>query len=174
MANPLDSVIQWYTTANDSIRVTRRVLTKGIKSALPKKHAFLNRPAEECSSLLDSGADELKRVVVLALTAIFERTLRDHLTEIPKAMLPPGDPHHDAVREQLIADIEFWNISARVLDVFPGVAAEVRGEVKQISEYRNWVAHGHTVAKPAPSNVIPEKAYERLTRFLDQAGLLSP
>jgi hypothetical protein len=154
------------------MRVTRRVVTQGINGAITDKHVFFFHSPEECESLLDAGDDELRRVVVMALVAIFERTLRDHLTEIPKAAIPPGDPHRDAVRVQLIADIEFWNISSRVLDVFPAVAAEVRGEVKQIIEYRNWVAHGHTVAKLAPSNIIPTSAYDRLTKFLDQAGLL--
>ena len=54
-----------------------------------------------------------------------KRTLRDYLIEIPRTVLPPGDAHRDAVREEIIEDIEFWNVSARVLEVFPAVAPAV-------------------------------------------------
>jgi hypothetical protein len=174
MANPLDAVMQWYRTALDSLRVTQRTLNQGIAGAVPDKHVFFGQPLADCTSWLDSAKEELERFVVLALTAIFERTLLDYLTQIPQTALPPGDPHRDAVREEMIKDIEFWNISSRVLEVFPAVDANVRGQVKQIIDYRNWVAHGHTLAKPAPSNVIPAKAHQQLTDFLVQAGLLPP
>ena len=37
------------------------------------------------------------------------------------------------------------------MEVFPGADPAVRGHVKQIIDYRNWVAHGQTLAKPAPT-----------------------
>jgi hypothetical protein len=112
--------------------------------------------------------------VVLALTAIFERTLRDYLVQMPLTAVPPGDPHGDAVREEIVKDIELWNISTRVTEVFPAVDPAVRGQVKQIVAYRNWVAHGHSLAKPAPTNVVPVQAHQVLTTFLLQAGVITP
>ena len=50
----------------------------------------------------------------------------------------------------------------------------MRGQVKQIIDYRNWVAHGQTLAKPAPTNVVPVKAHQVLTDFLLQADVIMP
>jgi len=173
MANPLDPVMEWFRTAFDSIRVTQRTLTQGLAGAVTNRHVFYGQPLTDCKAQLQAAKEELERLVVLALTAIFERTLRDYLVQMPLTSLPPGDPHGDAVREEIIKDIEFWNIS-RVLEVFPVVDPDVRGRVKQIVDYRNWVAHGHTIAKPAPTNVVPVKAHKDLTTFLVQAGVITP
>jgi hypothetical protein len=173
MANPLDPVMEWYRTALDSIRVTQRTLEKGLAGAVTKRHVFYGQPVADCTARLQAAKEELERLVVLALFAIFERTLRDYLVQMPLTSLPAGDPHGDAVREEIIKGIEFWNFSTRVLEVFPGVSSAVRGQVKQIVDYRNWVAHGHTLAKPAPTNVVPVKAHQALTAFLRQAGLLT-
>jgi len=53
-------------------------------------------------------------------------------------------------------------------EVFSGVDPVVRGQVKQVIDYRNWVAHGQTLAKPGPTNVVPVKAHQVLTAFLVQ------
>jgi hypothetical protein len=174
MANPLDPVMSWYEAALDSIRVTQRVLNQNIAGAVTHRHIFYGQPPADCVARLDAAKDELARVAVVALTAIFERTLRDYLTQLPRSAWPPGDPHRDAVREGLVRDIEYWNISDRVLEVFPVVASQARGLVKQIIEYRNWVAHGHTLTKPAPTNVTPDQAHKRLSDFLIQSGVITP
>jgi hypothetical protein len=174
MANPLDPVMEWFRTALDSMRVTQRTLDKGLAGAVTNRHVFYRQPLTDCTARLQAAKKELERLVILALTAIFERTLRDYLVQMPLTALPPGDPLGDAVREEIIKDIEFWNISTRVTEVFPGVDPAVRGQVKQIVDYRNWVAHGHALAKPAPTNVVPVKAHQQLTAFLLQAGVITP
>jgi len=174
MANPLDPVMEWYRTALDSMRVTQRTLNKGLAGAVTNRHVFFKQPLTDCTARLQAATEELERLVVLALTAIFERTLRDYLVQMPLIALPHGDPHGDAVRDEIIKDIEFWNISTRITEVFPGVDPAVRGQVKQIIDYRNWVAHGQTLAKPAPTNVVPVKAHQVLTDFLVQAYVIMP
>jgi hypothetical protein len=172
MANPLDPVMEWRQTALDSFKVTKRVLDQAIPRVVTDRNIFSKMNASESAQYLQTAALELDRLVVLALTAIFERTLRDSLIQVPRSAFPPGDPHRDAVREEIVKDIEFWNISSRVVEVFPAVDPVVRGQAKQVIDYRNWVAHGHTLARRAPSNVIPAEAYQRLTDFLVQAGIV--
>jgi hypothetical protein len=174
MANPLDPVMDWLRTAVDSMRVTQRTLDRGLAGAVTSKHVFYRQPPADCRARLQAAQEEIERLVVLALTAIFERTLRDYLVQMPLTTLLPGDAHGEAVREEIIKDIELWNISARLMAVFPGVDPAVRGQVKQIVDYRNWVAHGHTRAKPAPTNVVPVRAHQALTAFLLQAGVITP
>jgi hypothetical protein len=161
-------------TALDSMRVTQRVLNLNLPGVVTIRHVFFHQPVADCTARIQAAKEELQRLVVLALTAIFERTLRDYLVQMSLTALPPGDPHGDAVRAEIVKDIEFWNISARVMDVFPGVDPAVRGDVKQIIDYRNWVAHGHTLARPAPARVVPVKAHQVLTAFLVQAGVITP
>jgi hypothetical protein len=173
MDNPLDPVIDWYRTANDSLRITQRVLNQGIPNAVTTKHSsFFSHPVPASVAKLGSAKNELDRLVVLALTAVFERTLRDHLVQIPRSAIVPGIPLVDAVRGQILLDIEYWNISSRVIEVFQSVDPNVRGLARQIIDYRNWVAHGRTIIEPAPSNVEPIRAHLHLTDFLKQASIV--
>ncbi len=173
MTNPLDSIIAWYTTAKDSIRVTRRVIEKSTAGIITKKHVFHGKAKNESETSLNRALVELNQLVVLALTAIFERSLRDYLCDLPVIAPSTSDPHQNAVRDEILKDVRFWNISSRVLDVFVTVEPTLRGEVKQVIDYRNWVAHGRTTAEPPPVIMTPAKAYERLTEFLTQAGILN-
>jgi hypothetical protein len=172
MTNPLDGIMAWYTTAHDAHRVTRRVIEKATPKIITKKYVFHGKAQSENEADLDRAIEELNRLVILALTAIFERTLRDHLCALPVIASPSGNPHHDAVRSEILKDVEFWNISSRVLDLFATVDGTLRGEVKQIIDYRNWVAHGRTSAGPPPVVMTPAKAHLRLTAFLTQAKVI--
>lgn len=175
MPNPLDPVVAWFDSARDALRVTQRVLTQAVPGAITSRHsAYFGRPITDCAREIETAKQELERVTVLALTAIFERTLRDHLVIFPTVHLPVAPAIADAVRQEVIKDVEFWNISSRVVDLFQVVNVNLRGRAKQIIDYRNWVAHGLTIAKPPPSNVVAALAYKDLTAFLIQAGLATP
>lgn len=171
MTNPLDPIIAWYTTANDALRVTRRVIVTGIAGAVTDKHVFDGRPPAENEAALDRAKDELDRLVVLGLVAVFERALWDHLSALP-LLLAAGDPVRERVRAEILKDIEFWNISSRVVELFPPVDPALRGQVKQIIDYRNWVAHGQTQSQPPPIVIPPTVAHQRLTAFLTQAKVI--
>jgi hypothetical protein len=174
MNNPLDPVLSWYRTALDSMRVTGRVVRQGIVTALTARHVFYSQPVADSERQLEEAREELERLVVLALTAVFERTLRDFVTALPQVAVPAGDPFGEAVRQELVADMEFWHFSQRLIEVFRDrVAADLRGQVKQIIDYRNWVAHGHTLALPPPTNVLPVVAHQRLTDYLVAAGVIA-
>jgi len=172
--NPLDEVMEWFQTARDAIRVTERIVTQKIPRAIIRKHRFHGQSEAACCELLTSSLDKLTHHVILGLTAIFERTLRDHLRKSPVLMAPTGDPHLDGVRSEILKDIEFWNLSARVVELFPSVDGNVRGLVRQIIEYRNWVAHGHSLGTSAPLKLEAIDAHRNLTTFLVQAGVISP
>ena len=170
MTNPLDASLAWYTTARDSLRVTRRVLDTDIAGAISDKHIFFTQTDEEKRYGLEHAQRELDRLVVLGITAIFERTLRDHLRGRLIAGDSPLDPNTTAFHKAITEEIEFWKFSPRLIDLFPSVDTQLRGQVKQIIRYRNDVAHG----KP-PShnhNTNPVDAFLRLTDFLAQSGVL--
>src|SRR5262245_11197279 len=96
MSNPLAPVIAWYKDARDSLLDTRNIITSGIKGAVTRKHVFHGKSSADNTTALAQAKEELDRLVVLGLVAVFERTLRDHLIALP--VIPPtsGHPLHDA------------------------------------------------------------------------------
>ena len=68
-------------------------------------------------------------MVVLALTAIFERALRTHLSRITLAALPVGEPQKEAFLKAILDDIERWNFT-RIVDLFPNVPTDLRGQIR--------------------------------------------
>jgi hypothetical protein len=52
----------------------------------------------------------------------------------------------------------------KVTRALRGIDPNLVEEVNQVRRYRNWVAHGRR--GPEPDFVTPQKAYDRLTRFL--------
>ena len=173
MSNPLDPILAWYTTAKDGMRVTRRIIEKSIPKVITNKHAYHGKLQSENLTALDQALEELNRLTVLAFAATFERALRDCLAALPT--LPPttGIPLQDRVRSEILKDMEFWNISSRVIELFVTVDQALQGQVKQIINYRNWVAHGQTQSQPPPIVILPSVVHQRLTEFLTQAGILT-
>jgi hypothetical protein len=174
MPNPLDPILAWYATVNDCVRVTRRVIELGVAGAITDQHVFFTQGDQQKQAGLDRAQLELDRLVVLGLVAVFERTLRDHLAALPVIGAPTGVPLHEQVRENIVKDMERWSLSPGVLELFAAVDPTLRGQVKQIVQYRNWVAHGHTLNQPPPVSTNPAKAHRRLTDFLIQAGVIVP
>ncbi len=174
MTNPLVPVMDWYEIVRDGMRVTARVIRKEIPGAIVEKHVFHYEPPAESLRRLADADRELDDLVVLSLVAIFERALRDYLMGRTTIRLGGGDAIDEAVRAEVLNQIEYWRISDRLIGVFRSrVDGKVLGMVKQIIGYRNWVAHGRASAGPPGGNVAPQIAFETLTAFLDKAGLLA-
>lgn len=172
MSNPLDPALAAYKAARDAIDVTDVAVRAGGAGFITAAHVFHAQTAAESLLELDLARVELGRLGVLSLVAVFERTVRDHLDALAVVVPSTGDPLRDAVRGELLKDAEMWNLSSRVLDLFAAVDPAVRGQVKQIVKHRNWVAHGRTLTEPPPIVILPPAAYQRLTDFLTQAGII--
>jgi hypothetical protein len=65
-------------------------------------------------------------------------------------------------------------LTARVIDeVFKKrIDGNLCGMVKQIINYRHEIAHGHTKGTPPPAFANPSVAYQRLSRFLSDGGVI--
>lgn len=173
MANPLDPVLAAYLTTRDALRIANRAARRKPPNLIRDRHTrFYGVPIDEVVLNVEASEQELNRLVVLAMVAVFERTLRDTVAGRIKLRLSAESETERRIADQIARDIDFWKLSESLLNVFDGVDGSLRGNVKQLVDYRNWVAHGHTIALPPPVNALPEKAYERLTAFLQQAGIL--
>lgn len=167
--------MEWYEASLDCMRISQRVLTTGADSIiLPKHRSLFGLDPAAASQQIENAKAGLERLAVLDLAAVFERTIRLHLLGEYGRAFVGGTPLLDAVLIESKLDIEFWNIAERLLTVFPGVNDRVRGKVKQVIAFRNWVAHGKRIDQLPPVNLTPEDAYQRLTEFLEQLGLSTP
>jgi hypothetical protein len=174
LSNPLDTIMDWYDVTLDSLRVTSRVIEREIKNAILEKHTFSADSPASGLSRIESAKQQVADLTVLSLVSLFERTLRDYLSERQQRLSAPGLDDVDArARQQVLEDLEFWKLSDEVMKIFAGtVGPNLIGQVKQAIDYRNWVAHGRSTNRPPRSNVVPQFAYRALTDFLSQAGIV--
>jgi hypothetical protein len=205
MTNPLDPIIAKFRLISDAARVVIRIIENGADKAitdynkvvagnlqptdftplmnwaiLSKYAAFHGLPSADAVNQLTKSVTELDRLVVVELAAVFERTLRNHLTQSAAVWLPSqnkGDEQF-VFRELVTEKIEKFEFKSELIDLFPAVDVidlKLRMKAKQVVEFRNWVAHGkHTdpTAKQ-PSNVTAEDAYQYLTGFLKAAKIVT-
>jgi hypothetical protein len=177
--NPLDPILVWWTTAKDALRVTSRVLRKRTEGATPPglikdAYVFFDMQEDQGLDRIDAAKRELDGLVVLALVATFERSLREHVLDTVRGRFPPGNVFLDSVRGQIENDVEFWHFSVELIEAFASVAQATRDGAKQLVKFRDWVAHArHAAAPPDPPPVSaePQMAYRRLTQFLMEAGI---
>lgn len=202
MTNPLAPVIDRFRLVSDAVRVTNRVLESGPDKSLTDhtkvvagklqtadfvslpqwavqpKHATLHAlPQNDAANRLRLAITELEGLVVLELAAVFERTLRKHLTHAATTQFPATSADQLALRDAVTEKIERWEFKL-LIDLFPSVDVidpTLRMKAKQVVERRDWVAHGkHTDPnEKEPTNVGAEDAYQRLTDFLKAAGIVA-
>ena len=173
--NPLEQIMDWYVTARDAIRVTERVITSSIVGAITEKHKFHAEPPPKNLQALESSRNELDNMVVFLLVAATERLLREHIFTLLDNRFAPGNLVEKSIGKQAHDDAEQWKFRAELLPVFVTAPENLRGRVKQLVEFRDWVAHGHqwgTTMPQSPVNVVPKYAFDTLKDFLATAGVI--
>lgn len=167
--NPLDQIIEWYETTLDSLSTTAYFLDKS-PSSFPLKSAFATKPIQEAKETISLARDELHDLTVVALMASCEQLVVDYLTSnIQSGAAGSTGTFEQNITEKLIHSAERWRFDD-ILDLFkPPVDSHIIGQVKQVYEYRSWVAHGKRGKSPA--KLTPRKAYERLVKFLTSAKI---
>jgi hypothetical protein len=203
MANPRDPVIARYRLISDAVRVTIRIIENGAAKSiidhnkvvagnpqptdfvplvnwaiLSKRASIHGVPTADVVNQLKDAVESLERLAVVELAAVFEFTLRKHLTQAATTWIPTGSKDQAAFQEIVTKEIEWWNYKEVLIDLFPTVDAvdpNLRMRAKQIVERRNWVAHGkHTdPTVKEPSNTTAEDAYSWLTAFLKAAAIVT-
>ena len=170
MSNPLDDSFDAYTTIMDALKVVRRILDSQSQEMLDGTSLWgLNK--REARDLLKRIEDEFQGLVVLSLFSFFENTIRSHL----KSQLGPLAKYSstpirlgDELHRYISKEVDWWKMD-EALDLFSSsVDSGIKGDSKHIKNYRDFVAHRGKPAAPVP----PAIAYERLTKFLEQAGLV--
>ncbi|WP_213762837.1 hypothetical protein [Caballeronia sp. dw_19] len=168
--NPLDPVYKAFSVASDCFKVA--TLTIQIQhEELIRRTQFIGATPEEANTALEDAAKQAADLAILALFATFERFVIEHL-QTANRLLAAGYPQQYSTKlaEKFESEVEYWRF-VEILNLFKGeVDSELIGQVKQIKQYRDWIAHQNP-NKPTPPQATPETAFDVLTRMIEQIRL---
>ena len=118
----------------------------------------------------------LEDLGILVMFAVFEANVRDHLERVIAPLVEKID--HPILLEaagQALEGIQQGSFANKVLaplQMQNRITPELSDKVKQVRDYRNWIAHGRREPKPsAIINLTVNEAYNRLKDFLDTLGI---
>jgi hypothetical protein len=101
---------------------------------------------------------------------VFERELRDAAQNAVTSHIPTPNPVFIRLAELTADSVERWNITD-IMDALQGIVdANIRGQVKQLYSYRNWIIHGRNPQKMPSGIMSPKEIFDILTEFINQAA----
>lgn len=167
--NTLNQVFSTYEVLKDSIKVTRRSINKYV-GILHTNTIFVGEKNEKMIEKISFVEAELDDIMILSLFASFERELRVSIQNIIDSNIRRTNPVIAKFIVLTSESIERW-IMKDIIDAFDGIVDEsTRGRVKQIYDYRNWVAHGKNPDKLPPIRTDPKTVFMVLCDFATQAS----
>lgn len=169
MTNPLDEEITAFQTTLEAFKVVRRILDR--RTDPVSNTRFYGLTDTEGHQLLEQAEEQLSKLVAFSLFAVFERTLREHLSNSLVAVststtVPPELAN--SLHGFLQSGTDNWRIDDVIGMFQPPVSPVDVANVKGIRTYRHHVAHG---AAP-PVAIPPQTVYAQLTDFLTGARLV--
>jgi hypothetical protein len=165
----LNQVFSTYEVLKDSIKVTRRSINR-YAGALHDNTIFVGEMNERMIEKISFVEAELDDIMILSLFASFERELRLSIQNIIDSNIKKTNPIIDKFIILTSESIERWIIKD-IIDAFNGIVDEnIRSRVKQIYDYRNWVAHGKNPDRMPPIRTDPKTVFMVLCDFATQAS----
>jgi hypothetical protein len=165
--NPLEPVYKAFAVANDCFKVVTRAI-QDQREELIRRTQFVGATPEVANIALEDAAKQAADLAILALFATFDRFVIEHL-QTSNRLLAAGYPQHYANRlaAKFESEVEYWRFG-EILSLFKGeVDADLIGRIKQIKQYRDWIAHQNP-SKTTPMQVSPETAFDVLTQMIEQ------
>jgi hypothetical protein len=165
--NPLEPVFKAFAVSNDCFQVAAHAIQIE-HEALMRRTRFTGATREEANVALADAAKQAADLAILALFATFERFVIEHL-QTANRLLASGYPrqYSSKLAEKFESEVEYWRFG-EILNLFKGeVDPDLIGQVKQIKQYRDWIAHRNP-GKPTPMQATPETAFDVLTRTIEQ------
>ena len=162
MINDLFALHDSFLTIKDAFKVvqqsTGKILlkTKYSGMTLDEKRAENNKTLEHSEEL-----------IILSMFAIFERMIRDLLIENAQNIKVSNSTEFEKRFLLLLKDkLEFLEVY-KLLKIFDFLPDIEHSRIKQIAEYRNWIAHGKN-QKKLPSNkaLNPRTVLEELNNYI--------
>jgi hypothetical protein len=120
--------------------------------------------------------EPLEDLGILVLFSVFESAVRNHLEGTIRPIVQDIDhPLLLQAGEDLLDGIRQGSFANNVLTPLKeqrNISTELSDKVKQVRDYRNWVAHGKREPKPQSIiNLSVRESYQRLKEFMDVLGI---
>lgn len=163
--NKLEEIMEWYKLTIESQRVTLKILNSS-PELVPLDSSLAEYKLSEAKKILLKAENELNDLTVLSLVAVFEQLLLDYLKDLGKETIKKEEEIlSKSVLKYALKNSDRWHFKD-ILDIFKSILSnELVGSVKQVYDYRNWVAHGKKETTSI-TKIDPEVAYDRLNEFI--------
>ncbi len=172
----------WYESAHDNLQRMRRLGSRHwndpslVGASIWEDERFKQLEADAIVKQADLALDSLGDLSVLFLFSVFEAAVRDHLERILEPLADKIDhPILKSAADDALEGVRQGSFANRILKPLQDqnrITSELSDKVKQVRDYRNWIAHGRRVPKPLDIiNLTVDEAYDRLKDFLDTLGI---
>jgi hypothetical protein len=169
-ANSINAVLKTYTVIDDSLKMIKRLAPQPIAPAITQETFVIGKSAAEIKDTIEYERLEFNDVMVVSLFAAFERELRSAFENVANTEWSARTPTTLRIRGLATDAIERWAVLDMVTALSDVVDGNLRGEVKEIYTYRNWVAHGKNSRRTPARQAVPMQVYLTLSRFIQQAA----
>jgi hypothetical protein len=173
---------RWYESTRTNLVRMRRLATRHwtheslAEASIWADEQFKEVEADDIDKETSLAIEPLEGLGVLVLFSVFEAAVRDHLEEVIRPMTAHlGHPLLEHAGEKVLEGIKQGSFANQVLTPLQDqgrISAPLSDKVKQVRDYRNWVAHGKR--KPRDSSIVnlnARTAFERLREFLEALGI---
>ena len=173
---------KWYEAARTNLRRMRRLGTHHWtdpslhNASIWSDEQFKQVEAGDIEKEVDLALKPLEDLGVLVLFSVFEAAVRDYLEGIIRPMTGKlGHPILEQAAEEVLEGIRQGSFANRVLKPLQEqgrISPQLSDKVKQVRDYRNWVAHGKR--EPRDSSIVnlsAKEAFERLKEFLETLSI---
>jgi len=173
----LQDAWDWYQSTRVNLIRMRRL---GVRhwntslegSALWRDDQFKEVEANAIEIETNRAIDPLEDLAVLVLFSVFEAAVPDHLERVIQPLLANlGHPILEHAAKEVLDGIRqgsFANMVLTPLQSQGRITPQLCDKVKQVRDFRNWVAHGKREPRPVGIvNLSAEAAFERLKDFLE-------
>jgi hypothetical protein len=177
----LQDAWDWYQSAKTNLMRMKRLGSNHWEddslqtASIWQDDRFKQLSAEEIISETNLALEPLEDLGILVLFSVFEATIREHFEAIIKPSVDNLDPLLKSAGDRVMEGIRHGSFTRQILDPFKvggRITPELSDNVKQVRDYRNWVAHGKREPRDASIvNLKAEDAFERLRFFLDELGI---
>ena len=173
---------EWYQSAKTNLIRMRRLGTHHwsheslTNASIWLDERFKEVEAEDIRRETDLAIKPLEDLGVLVLFSVFEAAVRDHLESIIKPLTGNlGHPILEHAAEKVLEGIKQGSFANQVLTPLQDqgrITPQLSDKVKQVRDYRNWIAHGKREPRdPSIINLDAKEAFERLKEFLETLSI---
>lgn len=172
----------WFRNARNNLERMQRIGSRYwdaetiIDTTIWQDERFKRLESEDIIAETTIALEPLNDLGILVLFSVFESAVRSHLES---TLTPIISTLENSLLQQAGEDLlegirqgSFTNNVLTPLKVQRHLSPELCDKVKQVRDYRNWVAHGKRMPKPeSVINLTVSESYLRLKEFLDLLGV---